>query len=409
MNFEYFIAKRLIKPSGEKKSGKGSSAVINIAVLSIALGLAVMILAVSIVTGFQNEIRSKVIGFGSHIQITNFDLNNSFETKPVSVNQPFYPHIDTVNGIKHIQVFATKGGIIKTEEEVHGVVLKGISDDFDWEFFEKNMVEGEILKLSDSTKNNSVIISKFIADKMKLSIGDKFRMYFIQEPIRVRMFEVAGIYKSGLDQLDQSLVLADIKHIQKLNNWADDQVSGFDITLNNYHELEKMDDYIYRYIGYDLSSTKITDRFKEIFGWLELLDMNVVIIIIFSVLVAAINMISALLILILEKTNMIGILKALGTTNRGVRRIFLYKAAYLIGKGIILGNIVALAIALIQLKTGFITLPQESYYVSEVPVNINLMQIFVLNAGTFVLCVSMLILPSFLITKISPVKAIRFN
>lgn len=368
-----------------------------------------MILAVAIVTGFQQEIQSKVIGFGSHITIQNLGNSPGFETSPVSTNQPFYPFLDTVDGIRHIQKFGLKAGIIKTGDEVYGVMLKGIGSDYDWSFFQKNIVEGTSIAVNDTIRNDQVVISQTISKKLKLKTGDSFRMFFIQEPVRQRKFEVAGIYNTGMEQLDKLYILADIKHVQSLNDWNDTLVSGFEVLLDNYKVLEKMDEFIYSYIGMELNSVKITDQFKEIFGWLELLDMNVWVILIFSTLVAGINMVTALLILILERTQMIGLLKALGAYNTSIRKIFLYNAAFLIGKGLFWGNIIGISLGLIQKYFGVITLPQETYYIHIVPINLNLTHLLFLNGGAFILCMTMLILPSYVITGISPVKAIRFN
>lgn len=415
MNFEYFIASRIIKSQrqaqGPKDNSnqKGTRPIIKIAILSIALGLAIMILAVAIVTGFQQEIRSKVIGFGSHITIQNLGNNAGFETSPVNTNQPFYPFLDTVEGVRHIQKFGLKAGIIKTGEEVYGVMLKGIGSDYDWSFFEKNIIEGKPITISDTLRSDQVVISKAISDKLKLKTGDSFRMFFIQQPVRQRKFEVAGIYSTGLEQLDKLYILADIKHIQSLNNWNDTLVSGFEVLLSSYKSLEKMDEFIYSYIGFELNSVKITEQFKEIFGWLELLDMNVWVILIFSTLVAGINVITALLILILERTQMIGLLKALGAYNTSIRKIFLFNAAFLVGRGLLWGNIIGISLGIIQKYSGFITLPQETYYIHIVPINLDPVHLLLLNAGTFILCMIMLILPSYVIAGISPIKAIRFN
>lgn len=411
MNFEYFIAKRIIsgRKTAEDTKSSGTRPIIRISVLSIAIGLAVMLISVAIVTGFQSEIRAKVIGFGSHIQITSYDSDNTVETSPVSRKQPFYPHLDTVPGIRHIQAYATKSGIIKTDEEIQGVIIKGIGTDFDWSFFEQNFVSGSRIYFPDSGKSNEMVISNHISKKLKLEVGDKLLMYFIQQPPRLRKFEIAGIYETGLEKFDQAYVLADIRHIQKLNDWNENQVSGFEVLLENFSDLDKMDEFIYKYIGMELYSTKITDRHRDIFGWLELQDWNVVIIITLMVLVAGINMISALLILILERTNMIGILKAMGANNWSIRKVFLYNATYLIGTGLIWGNVIGVSLCLLQKQFGIITLPQESYYVSVVPINFDLLTLVVLNVGTLLLCMLMLIIPSYVVTKITPVKAIRFN
>lgn len=412
MNTELFIAKRLIRQKVDKLSSTGfisTKPIINIAILGIALGMAVMIIAIAIVTGFQSEIRDKVIGFGSHIQITNYDFNSSFEPNPISKTQPFYPHLDTIPGIRHIQVYATKAGIIKTDKEIQGVVLKGIGSDFDWSFFKNKIIEGIHFQLSDTLKSNDILISKYIASKLKLKTGDDLIMYFIQRPPRMRKFKISGIYETGLEEFDKLYVMADIAHIQKLNDWRKDQVGGFEVLIDNYEDLDKLGDYIYfNVIGPELSSQTIKESQSQIFDWLELQNMNVQIILFLMVLVAGINMISALLVIILERINMIGILKALGAQNWGIRKIFLYIATYLIGKGLLWGNLIGLTLCIIQQQFGIFTLDQKSYYVSVVPINIDLLYILWLNTGTLIICVLFLIIPSYVITRITPVKAIRF-
>lgn len=393
-------------PDDVKKGG--TRPIIRIAILGIALGLAVMLIAVAIVTGFQREIRAKVIGFGSHIQISSYDSESAIEASPVSKKQSFYPHMDTVTGVRHIQAYATKAAIIKTEDQIQGVILKGIGSDFDWSFFKQNIIKGNAFDIPDTTSEN-IVISNYIAKKLKLATGDKLFTYFIQQPPRVRKFIVSGIYETGLEKFDQSMVLCDMRHIQKLNGWEDDQVSGFEVILDKYNDLHLMDEFIYKYIGMELNSTKITDIHEDIFGWLELQDVNVIVIIALMILVAGINMISALLVLILERTNMIGILKAMGANNWSIRKIFLYNATYLIGIGLIWGNIAGLTLCFIQKQFGLVTLPQETYYVPVVPIQLELWHILALNGGTLGLCVLMLLLPSYVVTRISPVKAIRFN
>lgn len=396
---------------GDSKSKKFTQPIIKISIAAIALGLIVMIVAVSIVSGFQREIRNKVIGFGGHIQITKYDSQNTYEATPIDKNQPFYPSLDTVKGIKHIQIYATKPGIIKTNQDIYGVIVKGIGSDFDWTFFNDKLKEGNPLKIDDKNPTNDIIISQTIANKMSIKLGDKMFLYFIQSDgqLRPKDFIVKGIYQSGLEQFDNLFVIADITHIQKRNNWSENLVGGFEVIIDNYNDLNKLDQFIYDNIGYDLHSTTIVDRNPDIFNWLELQDINVIIIILLMVLVAVINIISALLILILERTTMIGILKALGLPNWNVRKIFLYNAIHLIIKGLIIGNIIGIVLCLLQLKFGFIKLPEESYYVSEVPIELNWMSILMLNIGTLLVCFMMLILPSYVITKISPVKAIRFD
>ncbi len=304
-----------------------------------------MIISMAIVTGFQNQIRAKVIGFGSHIQITSYDINNAVESNPIRKNQSFYPHIDTVSSVRHIQYYATKAAILRANNNIHGVVLKGIGNDFDWSFFKKKLVEGIVIDLSEEKKSNDIIISKSIANQLKLNIGDKVTAHFVQDPPRIRKFVVSGIYESGMEKFDNSIILVDLRHIQKLNNWSEDQISGFEVILENYEDLENMDEVIYNHIGYELRTSTITERNQEIFSWLSLLDKNVYIILILMILVASINMISAILILILERTNMIGMLKALGAQNLSIRKIFLYHASYLIFKGLLIGNLLGIGFA----------------------------------------------------------------
>ncbi len=414
MNLPYFIAQRLIKG---RREGTSFSRPINvIAIVGIAMGLAVMILAVAILTGFKKQIREKVVGFGSNIQIMNFDSNISFETAPISDTQQFILKIKQIPGINHVQVFATKAGIIKTDEEIQGVVLKGIGSDFDWNYFSSNMVAGSVFTVTDTAIGNKVIISKKIADMLKLKTGDSFTMHFIQDPPRVRKFIISGIYETSLEEFDKMYVFCDIGHIKRLNGWKDDQVSGFEIFIDDFDKLDAMTMAVRDAIGYKITEedtkykvTNIRIKYPQIFDWLNFQDMNVIIIILLMLVVAGFNMISGLLILILEKTNMIGILKALGSEDITIRRVFLYQAAYLIGKGLLWGNLIGIGLAFIQLKTGVITLDPSSYYIKTVPVNLELSHILLLNAGTMAAIIIMLLIPSQLISRITPVKAIRYD
>lgn len=414
MNLPYFIAHRLIRGRSE---GTSFSRPINvIAVIGIALGLAVMILAVSILTGFKQQIREKVVGFGSNIQIVNFDSNLSFETAPISKNQDFMPEIQKIKGIKHIQVFATKAGIIKTDEEIQGVMLKGIGSDFDWSFFSSNMVDGTIFRVTDSVRTDKVIISKKISDMLRLRTGDSFAMHFVQDPPRMRKFTICGIYETSLEEFDKMYVFCDIGHIKRLNGWTDDQISGFELYIDDFDRLDEITDAIEEItsslIEEDKPTVKVTnirEKYPQIFDWLNFQDLNVIIIILLMLVVAGFNMISGLLILILEKTNMIGILKALGSEDVTIRRVFLYQAAYLIGKGLFWGNVIGIGLAFIQFKTGLVTLDPSSYYIKTVPVNLDIMNIILLNAGTMITILIMLLVPSNLISRITPVKAIRYD
>jgi len=414
MNLPYFIAQRLIK--GRRVETSFSRPINVIAIIGIAMGLAVMILAVSTLTGFKQAIREKVVGFGSHIQVMHFDSNISFETTPVSDTQEFIPRIKKIPGIRHMQVFATKAGIIKTDEDIQGVVLKGIGSDFDWSYFKSNLVDGTAFTVTDSGRSDKVIISKKISDMLRLRTGDSFVMHFIQDPPRMRKFTISGIYETSLEEFDKIYVFCDIGHIKKLNGWADDMVSGFEIFIDNFDDLDAMTLAVRDAIGYKIIEeetkfkvTNIRTKYPQIFDWLNFQDINVIIIILLMLIVAGFNMISGLLILILEKTNMIGILKALGSEDNIIRRIFLYQAAYLIGKGLLWGNIIGIGLAYFQLKTGMITLDPSSYYIKTVPVNLELSHILLLNAGTMAAIIVMLLVPSQLISRITPVKAIRYD
>lgn len=414
MNLPYFIAERLIKG---RKEGTSFSRPINvIAIIGISFGIAVMIIAVAILTGFKKQIREKVVGFGSNIQIVNFDSNLSFETAPIHEGQSFIPKIKKIPGISHIQVFATKAGIIKTDEEIQGVVLKGVGSDFDWSYFESNFVDGEVFTVSDSVRTEKVVISKKISDMLRLRIGDSFAMHFVQDPPRMRKFTVSGIYETSLEEFDKIYVFCDIGHIKRLNNWDDDQISGFEIFIDNFDRLDLITEAVQDAVGYQILPDEdkfkvinIREKYPQIFDWLNFQDLNVIIIITLMLIVAGFNMISGLLILILEKTNMIGILKALGSEDKTIRKVFLYQAAYLIGKGLLWGNLIGVGLAFIQLKTGIISLDPSSYYIKTVPINLNIVHITLLNAGTMAAIIIMLLVPSKLISRISPVKAIKYD
>jgi len=389
-----------------------SKPIVRLGIFSVALGLSVMILSVAIVTGFQKEIRDKVIGFGAHIQVTSYEVSSSYEASPISTHQPFYPLIDSIDDIRHIQVYANKAGILKTADQIEGVMLKGIGSDFDWSYFNDKIIEGNTFKVADNNVTNQVIISRSLASRLKLKVDDPLRMYFINndelQP-RGRKFTISGIYETGLEEFDKLYVIGDIGHIRKLNNWKDDEVGGFEILIDDFNRIDAIQELVNGLVGYNLKAQSIRDIQPQIFDWLALHDMNVIIIIALMVLVAGITMISTLLILILEKTNMIGTLKALGTKNLSVRMIFIYNAVYIIGLGMVWGNILALGLSFLQLETGILTLNQESYYVSEVPVNLQFIHYLLINIGTLLVCTLMLVIPTFIITKITPVKAIRFN
>jgi lipoprotein-releasing system permease protein len=389
---------------------------LTISVIGVALSLSVMIISVAVVTGFKYEITKKIVGFGSHIQILNFDSNESYETQPINKNQEFLTQLDSEPYIANLQVFATKAGIIKTRTEIQGVVLKGIGSDFDWTFFNNYIIKGSTFSVQDSVRTDDVLISKYIANILKLDVGDNFIMYFVQDPPRMRRFEVSGIYETSLEEFDRTFVLADIHHIQRLNDWNDNQISGFEITVNDFKNLEELTYRVMNIVGYGfeedgsrLKVINIIEKYPQIFDWLNLQDMNVLIILILMLVVAGINMVSGLLILILDRTNMIGILKALGTVNLSIRKIFLYQAGYLIIKGLFWGNLIGIVICLIQKHFEILKLDQTSYYLAAVPINLNIFHLLALNISTCIIILLIIIIPSLVISRISPAKAIRFN
>jgi lipoprotein-releasing system permease protein len=411
LNYELFIAKRIIASKQYKSSI--SSPIIKIAIIAISLGIVIMMIAISTGIGLQQKIREKLSGFNGHIQITNFDSNNSEITlEPVSKNQDFYPDFNTIDQIKNVQVFATKAGIIRTETDFEGIIFKGVSDDYDWTFFKEYLVEGNLPCFSEDV-SNEVLISEEIANRLQLNLGDEFNILFVKEdPSKapwLRVVKVVGIYNSGFQEFDKSFVIADIRHIQKMNRWSEDEVGGFEVLISNFDEIEAKSEEVYAQTGATLNSQSVIEKYPGIFEWISLFDTNIYLIIVIMILVAGINMITALLVLILERTQMVGILKALGSSNTSIRKVFLYNAGYLILRGLFWGNLIGLTILLIQKYTGVITLNPETYYVNEVPIYLDFGYILLLNIGTFILCLLMLIVPSIVVSKINPAKSIKFE
>ena len=407
MNVEYFIANRLF--TAKEENNRYTKPILGIAILAIGFSVAIMLLAVMIVTGFKKDISDKIIGFNSHITITNFTENLSYESEPIHMYQDFYPSITNEDGFKHIQIYATKAGIIKTNDEILGTVLKGVGSDFDPSFFKQNLVEGQVPVFNDTIASNKVLISKNIADLLKLSIKDNIVMYFVNKPPIARKFIVEGVYETGFSDFDELIIIGDIQHIQKLNGWQSDQVGGFELAIDNFEDLDVMTSVIYNQIDYNLNAFSIKERMPQIFDWLALQDINVSVILILMLIVGGINMITVLLILILERTRLIGILKALGASNWSVRRVFLYNALNIMLKGLVLGNFIALGLALIQDHFAFFQLDPNTYFMHTVPINFNLNHIVFLNAGTIFVCYLVLVIPSVIITKITPIKAIRYE
>jgi len=413
LNLEYFIAKRIHFQQGKKNVSRPA---VRIATIGIALGLAVMIIAIAVVIGFKQEIRNKTIGFGGHIQITNFDNNNTYEMNPIKADKALIKKIESVDGVKHVQRFATKPGIIKTDTEFQGIVIKGIDAGFDWKFFKSNLVEGNVIDVSGATPSNQVVISKYLTNLLGLKLGDSFYTYFIQDRVRARKFKIVGIYSTNFIEYDKLIVLSDMRQVQALNDWSPDSFSGLEVLITDFNKIDDVGDAVYNVTankfnkeGSAFSTQTIKQLNPQIFSWLELLDMNVWVILILMLAVAGFNMISGLLILILERTSMIGILKSMGATNWSVRKIFLYHSFFLIGKGMLWGNVIGLSLCAIQYFTGVVPLDAEAYYVATVPITFNWLYILLLNAGTFIASLLMMIGPSYLITKINPAKIIRYE
>jgi ABC-type transport system, involved in lipoprotein release, permease component len=414
MSKEFFIARRIyFTTKGEKQI---SPPAVIISIVSVALSLAVMILAVSIIVGFKREVSSRVIGFGSHIQVTNFKSHSSYESQPIAVSDTLLDFLNRNPEILHIERYSTKAGVIKTKEDFLGIILKGIGEDYDFQFFEKNLLEGEVLKISPDSMNKNVLISKKIADKLGLHLGDSFVTYFVQDPVRAMNFHITGIYQTNVADYDKLFVFVDIKQIKRQNQWDDDMVSGLEILVKNFDKIDEtaLELYYELQLQQDrLGNAYYVQSIKQlnptIFGWLDVLDLNVVVILILVVLVAGFSMISSLLIIILERVQMVGLLKAMGENNAGIRKIFLYIAAFIIGKGLLWGNVMSLFICLVQKYFGVIKLDPTDYYVSEVPIDISLLHIFLINFGTLIAILLILIGPSYMITKISPAKTIRFE
>ncbi|MFV0248535.1 MAG: ABC transporter permease [Tenacibaculum sp.] len=410
MNFELFIAKQIIIGKAYKSSI--SRPIIKIASIAISLGIGVMLVAVSIGSGFQKKIKDKMSGFKGHVQIVNYDNNNSdASVVPISKNQDFYPKFKQVKGIKKVQVFANKFGLIRTKSAFEGIILKGISADYDFTFFKEYLVEGRLPNFS-LKRNREILISQSLASSLRLSLNDTIQIVFNTQnrrsPYATRKPIVVGVYNTGFEQFDKTVLLGDIREVQRLNNWDSTQVGGFEVLIDNFDDLAQKGNQIYNAIDPALNSETIAERYPLIFNWLNILDNNVWLIIGIMIFVAGINMVTALLVLILEQVQMVGILKALGCLNWSIRKIFLYNASYLIVKGLLYGNLIGLAFLGVQKYFKFIKLNSENYYVSTVPIYISPLSILLLNVGTLLLCLLMLVVPSYIITKIQPSKAIKF-
>ena len=411
MNLEYFIAKRLITARDHKSSI--SAPIIKIAIAAIAIGMIMMIVSIATGIGLQQKIRQKVAAFNGHISITNYDENQSqLSITPISTNQDFYPTFKNVSGINHIQAVATKAGIIRTETAFEGIIFKGVGKEYRWENLKEYLVAGNLPNLNNQL-NEEVLISEFLANRLNLKVGDRFNTFFMKEDTNqkpnLRVFKITGIFNSGFQEFDATYIIGDIRHLQRINKWSPDQVGAFEVFVDDFNTIEEKGQEVYEQTGSSLDTQTIVEKYYYIFEWLKLFDFNIIVILIIMIAVATINMVVALLVLILERTQMIGILKALGANNWAVRKTFLYNAFYLITKGLFWGNTIGIGLLIIQQKFGIIKLNPENYYVNQAPVYLDFGYILLLNLGTILICLLILLIPSYIITKISPIKAIRFD
>lgn len=406
MNFPLFLAKRITN----KGNRTFSRLIVRVAIMGIVLGLAIMILSLAVLRGFKQEVIAKQRGFVGDITVFKFDLNSSYDNTPFILSDSSKAVLVQLPGIDRIQPIATKPAIINANDEVEGVVLKGINREYDQSFISTILVDGKEIDFSDEEKSKEqIIISKVTANRMNLDVGDSFIMYFVQEPLRKRKLTVVGVYSLGVEDIDETYVIGDLGLIQRLNDWESDEVGAYEIKIDKFENLSQETRTVFSSLPIELRAVSVEDQFPQVFKWLDLLDVNTEVIFILMLIVAIINMISALLIMILERTEMIGILKALGFSNEGIRRVFLYHAIYLISIGLLIGNLVGLGICYFQDLTHFIKLDEASYYVSYVPISLKVSDVIFLNIGIMVICLVALLFPSGLVSRISPIKAISFK
>lgn len=412
MNLSYFIAKRLA--ASKKYKNSVSAPIIKIAVAAVAISIVMMLVSVATGLGLQQKIRDKITSFNGHVVISNYDNNQSEITlEPITTDQYFYPEFTEVPQVKSIHPFATKAGVVRTEKSFEGVVFKGVDENYQWEYLQQYLIEGALPEYEKEGMSNEVLISSFHANRLELKTGDKIQTYFMRADgegmPRVVAFTISGIYESGFPQFDENLVIGDLKHIQRLNKWQENEVGGFEVFIDDFSKIDAVSEEIYTHIPSTLNSEPITTKYLQMFVWLKMFDFNIYVIVGLMILVSIINIVVALLVLILERTQMIGVLKALGANNWSIRKIFVYNATHIVFKGLIIGNIIGLGLLLLQNQFGIIQLDPSQYYVKEAPVYISVTAVIVLNVLLIGLCYLVLLLPSYLITKIAPIKSIKFQ
>ena len=409
MNFEYFLAKRIISTKSYKNSISGP--IIKIGIAAIALGVIVMLISIATGLGMQHEIKNKISAFNGDISIYNFQSVNYEDSNiPLDFDENLYNKIINTEGITKVQKIATKFGLIRTSEDFDGVFFKGVDENYDLNRIRKFLIEGDFPNISNSI-SNKVIVSKLLAKRLKLNVGDSFQMLFSRnsESSAVRKFEIAGIFSSGFNELDSKYIIGDLSHVQKINKWSDDQIGNLEVFIDNYENLDLLTNKIYSITPSTVNVQSIRDKYYSIFDWIKLFDKNMIAIIIIMIIVASINIITVLIVLILERTNMIGVLKSLGSTNTSLRKFFIYNSLYIVSLGLLIGNSVGLILIYLQKKYELISLDSEIYYVSSVPMHFDLYYIIGLNILTFFICFLVIILPSSLISNISPTKVVKYQ
>lgn len=405
-SLNFLLARRILKDKGDRFSRP----IVYLSVGGVSLGLVIMMIAIGVTSGYKQEIRNKVIAMGSHIRITHYDQNYSFEQVPINQHSDCILQLKNNPDVVEVQNFATKVGIIKTDDQVEGVVLKGVDKTFSWDFFQKNIIQGEGFSTADTTASNSIIVSKRMADKLRLKVGDKVHTYFVQDPPRQRSFKISGIYETGLPEYDNMFALVDLRHVRKLNDWNDSLVSGVEVLTRDYDKIDEIGDYIHHHIDYDMKAETIKQIYPEIFEWIALFDMNVAVLLIITTCVCLVTMMSIFFIIVLEQTQTIGILKSLGMKTKQVVGTFILVAGDILLKGMLIGDAIALLLGFLQQKFHFIRLNPDTYYVDYVPIHFDWVQVLLLNAGVFAVCMAVLLIPAWVVSrKITPVNAVQFE
>ena len=407
-SFRFYLqmARKMLK--GE--SSGFSRPIVRLSVAGVALGVVVMLVSIAVTVGYKQVIRDKVVALGSHIRISNYDMNYSFEPVPFEKNRPFVEEIKAMPEVQSVQCYSTKSGVIKTDDQVEGVVLKGIDQSFDKAHFKQNLIKGELLFLEDTVPSKEIIISSALSKKLKLQLGDKVRTYFVQDPPMQRSFTVVGIYETGLPEYDNQMALVDLRQIQKLNQWDSSLVGGIEVLLHDFDQVDEISDVINKKVGYDLKAESIKEVFPEIFQWIALFDTNVIVLLIITFCVCMITMMSAFFIIVIEQTPTIGLLKTIGMKTKSVGALFMMIASDILLRGLLWGNVVALTVCLLQQQFHWVRLDAATYYVSFVPVEFNIPLILAVNAAVFVLCLAVLVIPAYLVArKSSPLAAIKFD